>query len=443
MSKSVNKHCSILNYLEDKDPTLYKIIKHLCMGGMFKVRKHSSGLTFLRPDSNLVDKLKKLAYGDNPEEAVQVIQSMILLDNLESLDDFANNKDDISTFLRKKLPVASANSKSVMLTNGAEIRVDDDFDSRNDKNISVHLLSKEFVPTDTEPASGSNNKPKVKKMMGGADYNGGRAKLFINVLIEHARCEKRNPSLEVLVNLMQYLENSRSSLLSGVMSQLSGDTIASLAIVLQPFRSAHTYIDDATYNAWAASSTRKETSLYYYGSAPLAYYARKMQEAAVGKKEAMKKLKEDQEALVGDASKPTIVKGIMGLYANLTNYSYPHNNAVLAFAEAELRVFSTLLQQNFTYFDAAELLDLFQNKCTLESPYICQDRQLVMGANVGFYYSTVYLLARSDALVYIPKYADEVGIKELAFKGMSNGGSALLQLVPDTPMGSDEAYPTA
>jgi len=448
MSKSVRKHCSILNYLEDQDETLYKIIKHLCMGGMFKVRKGSAGLTFLRPDKSLVDDLKKLAYGNNPEEAVSVIQSMLLLDYLPDLGDFEDRKSDISTFLRKKLPVTSVDGKSVTLKNGGIITVDENFEARSDRikddsGIAVYLLSKAFVPTDTEPSSGSRSAPRPKKAMGGADFNGGRVALFNRVLLEQSKCRSRNPAVEVLVSLLQYLNNNgKQQVASKVRSQLSGDALASLAIVLQPYRRDYTYLGDEDFGPWAQSSTKKETTLFYYGKAPGKYYKEQMELAGNEHKAHSEALNKLQEQLVEGLSKPTIVGQLNSFYTNnLVKLGCAHNNPKLALAEAELRVFSALLQQNNNgVVDYYEMMYLFQDKCNLVEPYICNDRGQIMNANVGFYYSTIHLIARSDALLYIPKYAANNDIKVMASDGISNGGNNILQLVSDDVQCDDSVY---
>ena len=72
------------------------------------------------------------------------------------------------------------------------------------------------------------------------------------------------------------------------------------------------------------------------------------------------------------------------------------------FAEAELRVLSAIAFDNEP--DRAVLEDLYKN-CKLNEPYMCADAELVRNSNIGFYFSTVYLIARSDALLYVPGVA--------------------------------------
>jgi hypothetical protein len=93
------------------------------------------------------------------------------------------------------------------------------------------------------------------------------------------------------------------------------------------------------------------------------------------------------------------------LVAYYTNKS--NGNASELFAEAELRVLSaTVLDNSNGNYDADELLALYRN-CTLNKPYMCGDASFVRTAGVGFYYSTVYLIARSDALMHSPGIAGD------------------------------------
>ena len=74
-------------------------------------------------------------------------------------------------------------------------------------------------------------------------------------------------------------------------------------------------------------------------------------------------------------------------------------NKRLALAESELRVFSAIAQDNQT--DVHELRNLYRNQCSLDGPYLV-DAENVAAGNIGFYYSSVCLIIRSDGLVYFP-----------------------------------------
>jgi hypothetical protein len=444
MSKLVSKQCSILNYIRHVDSELHDLVQDLCIGRIFAPRRGGPGVTFLRPDKALLGQLKKLASGDNPEEAVAALQSMVLLDHLSDLGDFEDRKSDIPTFLRKKLPVASADGKKVTLKNGAEITVDSDFETRSDRgNIAVYMLSKALVPTDTEPSSGPGKGPRPKKAMGGADYSGGRQNLFARVLAQCCRKTKRNPAVEVLVSLMKYLKaKGDDNTLNLVKSQLSGDALASLAIVLQPYRNGQpTYITADTYNDWASKSQNANFDQFCYCANPIAYYVKMMNSCDCG--DVSGYVQANQSALAEGVAKPTIIRDINSFYANLKEKS---NNpivkqrtasGVLAFAEAELRVLSAVLLDNsIDCLDHHEATALFTQKCTLDQPYICNNKDAINKANVGFYYSSVYLLSKSDGLFYLPGlYGSQANIGDIVKEN-----DTMIHLVNDQPTGDDNVY---
>ena len=83
-SSGVTKFCSILNYLRNEDEVLHNIIVDLCVSHLLKPKSH--GITFLRPNPAGCSALKKMA-ADDPEEAVRMIHSMVILDHINVAGD--------------------------------------------------------------------------------------------------------------------------------------------------------------------------------------------------------------------------------------------------------------------------------------------------------------------------------------------------------------------
>jgi hypothetical protein len=422
MSKGVQKHCSVLNYIRHADEELYDLIQDLCIGRMFVPKRGSPGITFLRPDKSLLKQIQSMAAGDNPEEAVEAIQSLVLLDNLSSIREFDDKKSDIPTYLRQKLPVMSADGKKVTLKNGAEIHPDPEFEARGDRaNISVYLISKSLVPAKTEESDFSNAKVKVAKKKGGADFGDNRVDMFVAVLKSMAGGDTE-PAMELLVELHHFLNGKPEQAL--VASQCSYDAIASLACVLQPYKNGNTYLKDELVNEFrnymygtdASATSEFKADMHAFSlSGSVADEYKSLVEAQhpaasavtdavvkvsseVGKLNAIKKLK-DFYGRVG---------GIAGLPAARATYSVDE-----LFAEAELRVMSAILFDNNPRPELGELQNLFE-KCNLDKPYMLADPDIVKGSNIGFYFSTVYLITRSDALLYVPgAVAAGVGLDEI------------------------------
>lgn len=450
MSNSVQKYCSILNYIEDKDPKLYKLIHDLCIGRIFVPRKGTSGITFLHPDKSLLDEIIKKSSSDNDEDveyAVNSLKSCVLLDYLEDTTEFGDG--EISTFMRKKLPVDKADEKKVILGNGAIITPNKDFNPRNDRrNIAIFNLSGKLVPFDGQSAS-TNDKPKSRsEKKGGGDYKtGSRAQLFERVYSTmHKYYGKRNTAAEVLVSLMDYVKKTpgNENTLNLIRSQLSGDTLASLAIILQPYRSTYTYIDDTLYKSWAAASHNTAfMDLFCYKPNVLQCYVEEMNEykKSANYKNTLSTILNNQNDLIHIADKATLVSLFNSFYNSTRNSIPGRNNPKLSFCEAELRVFSAVIQehQKDSMDDYWGLLNIYKEKCLLNDPYISGNSGDMLKANIGVYYSSAYLIARSDALLYIPGLGDNYSGR-LSNKNDVVNDLKTIKLIDDTPTGDDSVY---
>jgi hypothetical protein len=95
------------------------------MHGNFTPRRGGS-ITFLNPDAAYIKEIKKAAESDKPEEATDMIDSLILMDLFEKPEDFASKKDDISTLLGTRLIVKSVTPSKVIVDDG-EITSDPKF----------------------------------------------------------------------------------------------------------------------------------------------------------------------------------------------------------------------------------------------------------------------------------------------------------------------------
>jgi len=442
MSKGVQKYCSILNYIRQADEDLFELVQDLCVGHMFKPRKNTPGVTFLRPSKLLLGKIKKLAHGENPEQAVPVIQSLILSDFLPSLSSFDERKQDIPTLLRKKLPVASVNSKQVLLKNGAVITNDPNFKARADRsqNMMVYNIDVELVPTDGEASAGA--KPMKPKVKGGFETKKQtRAKVFEAVLKQMCSCDrtKRNPAVELLVQMLINSEEDHA-VHDAILAQLSNDALASLACVLQPYRDEPTYLSDDAWASLSDACSFPDQNAFCYAENIATKYRGYLSEGASKFKSLADAINKEQDGLSDGISKFTVVNTVKKFYdehVSKVAEVKPGLTNVLAFAEAELRVFSALIQDNdeHTNLNYQELHSLFSNKCTLNKPYMCDSSDQINMSNVGFYYSTILALARSDALLSLPNIGESrPGLEALLEE------DKLIQLMGNDNFGSDSHY---
>lgn len=176
----LKKFCRITKFLEQNDKELYQTLDDLCLFGLF--RTHGRGVTFLYPtDKAFKKKIVDAAYSDHPEKAVDMIRSLVLLDFLASPKDFESRKDDIPNASRKRLEVASTDSKSVTLKSGHKLTIESKFlPIRSNDPVAIYNLSgKGELPSG--PAS--TMKYAAKKKNGGY-YGGGVSKASLVDFVE-------------------------------------------------------------------------------------------------------------------------------------------------------------------------------------------------------------------------------------------------------------------
>jgi hypothetical protein len=411
---TVSKYCSILNYLKDVDDELYNLIQDLCVGRALAPRRGSPGVTFLRPDKALVKDIKAMAEGDSPEDAVSAIQSLVLLDYLPSIDDFSEKKSDIPTFLKKKLPITSVDGKKVVLSNGAEIVADKGFNARADRsNLAVHIISKALVP-EGESADFSNAKVKAKK--GGAQLVGdGMTRLVMFEKIVSDMYRENSPkdsAMELLCSLYLWAKKNNQPLAELIASQISHDSLASLAILLQPYKTKGvTYIDDATLENF-------KTGMYSvdgFRNSPMYCFSSHMEEI-YNKLASSSDFKDVADITVGaiddlsDVVPANIVnktKAAIDKVKNKLPTKRRELSAAELYSEGELRVLSGVLHDNSDGAPSEpEVLHLYRS-CTLDQPYLLDNKPLIFGANIGFYMSTSLLVLLSGSYAHVPVSSDK------------------------------------
>jgi hypothetical protein len=416
MSKHVSKHCSILNYIRQHDEQLYKLIEELCLGRIFVPRKGSNGITFLRPNKKLVDELYDLDEKGDTERVAECIRAMVLLDYIPNIRSFDSQDEPIITSSKKILPVKSVSNGKVTLKNGAIVELDENFKHRDDRNnIAVYHISGPLLDPSSLESTQLNVKPRVRVMKGGAEYGDDKSKLFNTVLDAYFADgiqDNRDPALETLVSLMSFLaETNETNVLDVVKSQLSSDTLTTLAIVLQPHKkSGVKYISDELYAKWKnqyGSAECKDIIDFSYMSNPVKYYMDMMDKNKYsGEISALKELADEK---LSESDKPSIISNLTKYYSSISNMNgLPNLRKGLSknemIAESELRVLGFILNQNDGSIDEARTL--FNVNCKLDNPYLCTT-DIVGKMSLGVFYSTAYLIIRSDALFYLPGYGDQ------------------------------------
>lgn len=161
MSKKIQKHCRIINYLKAHHEKLAEAIEAVCLArNLNPFREY--GLTFVVPTSELQAEIEREVYGPNPENALPLINGHIILANLTTETDIkaTNNKSGFKLSIKR-------DGKKIDL-NGLEIEPTD-FKAMSGKNITVWKAVKGRPTIDGEKVErGMKHKKPVKKA-GGSD----------------------------------------------------------------------------------------------------------------------------------------------------------------------------------------------------------------------------------------------------------------------------------
>jgi hypothetical protein len=124
-NKKMKKFPRILDYLEAHHKDVYDIIDDLAMHGALTPKRGGS-ITFLIPDKKYIGKIRKAIESDKPEEATDMIGSLILLDLFETPSDFSEKQDDVPNLLGKKITIKGVAGSKVNVDDG-ELTVDTGF----------------------------------------------------------------------------------------------------------------------------------------------------------------------------------------------------------------------------------------------------------------------------------------------------------------------------
>lgn len=403
MVKKASHYCNLLKFIEDKNKSLYNVIDELCVQPLFfKPRRRTPGMTFLMPDSKLTAELESLMAKD-ASKAFSLLRSLLIADNLVSANDFKASMNNIPTYNGKKLLVREVKGAEVLLGKSAKAKAVE-LKMRSDRdNVHVFELSGSLEvesDADAEPA----NERKVK---GGADLNAKtRQSLFESLCAqwkvwvsqkmagdEIVLAPGADPAKELLVALDVWAENSHNADLQAVIrSQCSEDTLASVAILLQPYRTkASSYL----------SSSHLQLFIDDNNAAPKTSGFTNLSLDVDGRYKNMMNGVHDLPEMRSDVISVTnVIDQIKKSYKDVkpglpqARFDVLQNDCELALAESELRVISSISRDN----TADERASIFSTY-SLDAPFMLQDPRPMCAA---FYFSVPHLITRSDAFVYVP-----------------------------------------
>ena len=409
MSK-VKKHCNILNYVKYENKSLYELIQDLCLGNVFSV-KRTGGLTFLNPSPQLTKQILKEANGENPDAAISMIRSLIIMEYVSDLSDF-NKSNDMATHLAKALPDCKVDKNKVVFANGSVVE-QSNFKMRQDRiPIQVFNLSKELIPSDGEKRQ---IKMKSKTVKGGGSFSGGRVGVFELLVKQHFEKQGNNPIAEFLVALIYHMENIDKSKYKAIVSQFSTDVLATLAIVLQPYYKGEIkYVSDVEFkqfsNIYDTKNNAQLASVWCeLKENPVDVYRNEMKKNASST--VLNNIKQEINTNIGDFNKLNVNDILEKMVTNVMKKENigGRNDVKLAMRESELRLVLKTYREN-ERLDMESCLILFKHKCDLNERYLMLKKADLVDCDLAHYYSVHLLLLHSDALFYIPSNEKRVGV---------------------------------
>lgn len=395
-----NQSCNILNFVKHENPVLHDLIEELCVGYLFSTRRRPAGITFLMPNDKTTQQLIKLLGQGDDEAVIAALRSLVLQSVLPSMDSF-NNADVLVTFDNKKLPVEKVSGSVVELKGGAKVKASN-FNPRtaSGKHALMAVFEIDGLPdmSAAQEAAAPRKPPTIKR--GAAELNVNRQVLVRNVMeVQFSANNAVDVSMQLLIRMHAKAKDDKN-LCELIASQCSDDTFASLVVLLQPAKDNPNYISDEQLkqllgNAADLGTMASNASVYVLCD-NLAQKYKEIQDSCAAHAPAVAAAIEAQRDSIGRANAPKVLNSVAAAVAQALP-ACRKVSPTLVLAEAELRVMLALAQEN--NFDRNEIHDIVFNKCKLDKLYMCTDN--MKNVNIAFYFSTAYLMVRSDAM-YVP-----------------------------------------
>lgn len=243
----LSKYCRIFQFVEANDADLAQAIRDLCMEGALAAR--GAGVTLLYPAekgyrAEIVDK----AYTDEAEEAVHLLESLIIPMAVRSASDF---RSGVGSKLGVKLEVEKVEGSKVFLKGGAVLKPSTSFrplGTKASEKMAVWVVESGRVPTSGEKFElPAHHKKGGKGYRGGASGGAGgghsrRCAIADDVEKEFDRCMRegscrsKNPYLAKSVSLLHFLKIRYPDLLCLVCPIIDRDPAVTFYLLLEPFK---------------------------------------------------------------------------------------------------------------------------------------------------------------------------------------------------------------
>ncbi len=262
MSKKRSTFCTIAQWLEKEDNTLYEAIQAICAMRFLKP-SGGSGLTFIYPEEEKYrDKIVQSQFGDSTEqlEGEKMVRSLILYHFFPNAAAFAQHKGDIANALGNKVKLVKTSGNSVELDGGATLAPDKDFTARSDRSdMAVWRISKGTMPSGSEKAVVAK---KGKPVKGGARVALTNRPDFARAVENNFRgfiekkcsgvSSKGDPYAEALMSLFMWLKNTpeHMPILRALLACTGTNWRIAFYNVFQPDKGSNYLLDSGLFEQW-------------------------------------------------------------------------------------------------------------------------------------------------------------------------------------------------
>ena len=272
------KYPRIVDYLEQHESLLHRIVTSLSFEGMLKPHKFGNGITFLMPDKGLTNQLVKLYNDDDLMTLEKIFKSLIITFVIPKITDFELKKDDLSNKLGESLQVKESKKDSIILSNGSVITPEKDFRPGR-MDIALYKISGGTIPLEGLPTKHKYDKLIKPKMpiKGGCEVKNLDAfaheielRYFNAAKIAKSKGEskmKENPYLEAVTSFLEFLKHSDDSTCQleykALMSFIDTSPEINFYLIFEPYNTKNRIISTNTLSkfvkiAYASVSRFKE-----------------------------------------------------------------------------------------------------------------------------------------------------------------------------------------
>lgn len=241
-TKQLRQYPNLIKYFETRHNRLYEVIEALGLYGLLVPRKNG-GITFLIPNGEYMDKIYEAAYSETPDEAINMIKSLIIVDFLSTPEEWDKKRSDIPNLLGQKLEVLEINKDMIKVkghSGNVVLQQDTVFKpiaSRN--NMAVWIIKSGKI---------SLNGPKASLKFVKAKKNGKDESNDSRSVPEDRRIElveklenkyhrgNQDAFLEFMVTLMRVVKDEDSKLYDKIRPMLDASPIVSFYLLVEPLK---------------------------------------------------------------------------------------------------------------------------------------------------------------------------------------------------------------